>query len=319
MSEIKKTVLITGASGYLGSVIVPHLLRAGYAVRALDNLFYQQTSLLPHFINPNFTFIQGDARDPDAVKKGLEGADAILNLACLVGAPLCAKLEKEAWEINYEAALLLDELRDPSQQYIYPNSTSGYGTMSAVDGLCNENIPQEPISVYGKTKVKAEQELLQKENVVTYRFTTVFGLSARMRLDLMPNDFMWKALRQGALIVFEGHFKRSFLHITDVARCVEFTLENFDRMKGRAYNVGHESMNYSKQDLAEKVSELTGCYLHFTNLRADPDKRNYFISFERIQEVGFLPKISWDEGLLELHQGLQTIRWSNPMANVEYY
>ncbi len=314
-----KTIFIPGAAGYLGSALVPRLLERGYRVRAFDNFSYQQTCLLPHFVHPNFECITGDVRDREAVRAALEGTDFIVNLAALVGAPLCKQREKEAWEINYEAALLIDELRDPSQGYIYPNTTSGYGTRNPVEGLCGEDTPQEPISVYGLTKVKAEQELLQKPNVVTYRFTTVFGLAGRVRLDLMPNDFVWKAIRQGFLVVFEGHFQRSFLHVTDVADVMIYTIENFERMKGRPYNVGHERMNKTKRELAEKVAELTGCYLHFTDLREDPDKRNYFISFKRIQEVGWEPKVGWDDGLRSLHAGLKTLHWTIPHANVEYY
>ncbi len=313
-------ILVPGGAGYLGSVIIPHLLSSGYRVRCLDNFLYRQHSLIQHFLNPNFECMDGDIRDRETLKRALDGVDYILNLAALVGAPLCKQREKDAWEINYEAALALDELRDAdSQGYIYPNTTSGYGTRSPVSGLCTEDTPQEPISVYGITKVKAEQALLERPNVVTYRFTTVFGLSPRMRLDLMPNDFMFRALRQGALIIFESHFQRSFLHITDVARCVQFTLEHFEEMAGRAFNVGHESMNFTKKELADKVSELTGCYLHFNEIREDPDKRNYSISFKRIQEVGFFPEIGWDRGLQEVYDGMKTIRWQNPFANVEYY
>ena len=312
-------ILVTGGSGYLGSVLVPHLLNEGYQVRVLDKLIYNQTSLLPHFINPNFEFIEGDVRDKEIVKRSLDGVDFIVNYAALVGAPLCKTREKDAWEINYEAALMLEQLRSIKQGYIYPNTTSGYGAKKTVEGPCGENTPMDPISVYGQTKVKSEQELLKKENVVCYRFTTVFGLSPRLRLDLMPNDFMWKAIRQGALIVFEPEFQRSFLHVTDTARCVSFTIKNFSKMKGRPYNIGHESINKTKRQLAEKISDLTGCYLHFSNIREDPDKRNYFVSFKRIQEAGFIPKITLDEGLKSLYNGLKTLHWSVPHANVEYY
>jgi nucleoside-diphosphate-sugar epimerase len=319
MASTSQLVFITGGAGYLGSVIVPHLLKAGYRVRVLDNMMYHQTSLLPHFINPHFEFLEGDVRDRDLLKRGAEGADVVLHLAALVGAPLCKAREKDAWAINYEAALALESVRAPGTLYLYPNSTSGYGSRTPVAGLCGEDTPQEPISVYGRTKVQAEVELLQKPDVVAWRFTTVFGLSARLRLDLMPNDFMWRALRSGALIVFEGHFQRSFIHITDIARCVQHSIEHAGRMKGRAFNVGHESMNKTKRQLAEKISELTGCYLHFTDLREDPDKRNYFISFQRIQEAGFIPQIGWDDGLGALHRGLKTLHWNIPHANVEYY
>jgi nucleoside-diphosphate-sugar epimerase len=312
-------ILVTGGAGYLGSVMVPRLLADGYQVRVLDNLMYGQTSLLPYFINPDFEFHEGDVRDTDALKGALEDMDVIVNLAALVGMPVCREKEKEAWAINYEAALTLAELRAPGQKYLYPNTTSGYGSQQAIEGLCTEDTPLEPISVYGKTKVKAERELLTKDNVVTYRFTTVFGLSPRLRLDLMPNDFMWRALRQGSLIIFEPDFQRSFIHITDIARCITFTVGHFDRMKGRAFNVGHESMNKTKRELAEAVAGLTGCYLHFNDVRQDPDKRNYFVSFNRIQEVGFTPQIGWEAGLKALHDGLQTLHWSIPYANVEYY
>ncbi len=319
MTDTKKKVLITGGAGYLGSVMVPHLLSVGYAVRVIDSLMYKQTSLLPLFINPDFEFIHGDARDSDVLKRGLDGVDFIIHLAALVGAPLCAEREKEAWEINYETAMKLDELRAPGTGYIYPNSTSGYGTRSAVDGLCHEDTPQEPISVYGLSKVKAEQELLQKEDIVAFRFTTVFGLSPRLRLDLMPNDFMWRGIRQKSLIVFEPDFERSFIHITDIARAMAFALENFDSMKGRCYNTGKESMNKTKRELAEAIAQKTGCYLHFNDFREDPDKRNYSICFDRIREAGFTPKIGWEDGLEALYNGLSSMTWTSAHANVEYY
>ena len=319
-SEARPLVVITGAAGYLGSVVVDHLLRNGFRIRAVDNFMYHQTSLLPHFINPEFECLTGDVRDEDVMKRALEGADGVVHLAALVGAPLCEKREKEAWEINYEAALKINELRDPARQwYIFPNTTSGYGTRSPIEGLCTEDTPQEPISVYGRTKVEAEKELLKSDNVVTLRFTTVFGLSPRMRLDLMPNDFMWRALRQKSLIIFEGSFRRSFIYITDIARCVEHVIRNFQRMKNRAYNVGDESMNRTKSELAQMVARLTGCYVHETELRKDPDRRNYFISFERIKATGFRTTITLEQGLQALHRGLQTLHWTIPYANVEYY
>ena len=299
---------------------MPCLLRAGYSVHALDDFRYQQTTLMPYFIHPRFSCESGDVRDEEALKRGLDKANFIVNLAALVGAPLCAAHEKEAWEVNYEAALRIDALRDASSQgYLFPNTTSGYGTKQQVDGLCTEDTLQEPISVYGRTKVDAERILLGKENVVAFRFTTVFGLSGRVRLDLMPNDFMWRALRQGFLIVFESHFQRSFIHVTDVARAILHAIENLQGMRGHAFNVGHERMNKTKGELAEAVAGLTGCYLHFNEIREDPDKRNYSISFARVQQAGFIPKIGWEEGLAALHQGLKTLHWSIPHANVEYY
>ena len=320
MNDQPAKIFVPGGAGYLGSALVPRLLEAGYAVHVLDDFRYHPVSLMPHFIHPRFSCERGDVRDDDALKRGLEDAAYIVNLAALVGAPLCAARETEARRVNYEAALRIHELRDPARQgYLFPNTTSGYGSRNPVAGLCTEDTPQEPISVYGQTKVEAEQALLAQDNVVTFRFTTVFGLAGRVRLDLMPNDFMWKALRLGYLIVFEAEFKRSFIHVTDVARAIMHTIEHFDAMKGQAYNIGHERMNKSKRELAEEVARLTGCYLHFNELREDPDKRNYFVSFEKVQGAGFIPEIGWDDGLAALHEGLKTLHWTIPHANVEYY
>ncbi|OVE75351.1 hypothetical protein BVX97_04940 [bacterium E08(2017)] len=312
-------ILVTGGAGFLGSIIVPHLLSKGHNVRVLDNMSYNQTSLLPLFINPNFEFIAGDVRDNETLKTALDGADFIIHLAALVGAPLCKAKEKDAREINLDATLLIEELRSKEQGLIYPNTTSGYGTKQDIVGLCTEDTPLEPISVYGQTKVDAEKALLQCDNVVTYRFTTVFGLSPRLRLDLMPNDFMWHGIRTGALVIFEPEFQRSFIHITDIARCISFTIDNFDSMKGEAYNVGDESMNKTKRELAEKIGELTGCVVQYNEMREDPDKRNYFVSFEKIKSKGFNIEVGWEQGLNSLYNGLKTLHWSCPYANVEYY
>ncbi len=310
-------ILVTGGAGFLGSVAVPQLLSDGHQVRVLDSLMFNQIGPLALYINPDFEFIKGDMRDNETVKRALDGVDFVINLAALVGAPLCKQREKEAWEVNYEAALLVESLRAPGQGYLFPNSTSGYGTRNPVDGLCTEDTPMEPISTYGQTKVKAEQELITKPDVVSYRFTTVFGLSPRLRLDLMPNEFMWRAIHEQALTIFEPEFQRSFIHITDIARCLAFTIENFDKMKGRSFNVGHESMNMTKRQLAEQISEKTGCKLSFDDSRADPDKRNYFVSFGRIQEMGFIPRIRLDQGLTALREGLKTVEWSSTFTNVQ--
>lgn len=307
-------VLVTGGAGYVGSVLVPKLLEKGYKVRVVDNMMYGVPSLLPCFINPNFEFIRGDVRDEKVMREALEGADVIIHLAAIVGAPACQRDEKLAWEVNYEATALLDELRDKDQTVIFASTGSVYGK---VDGICTEETPINPLSTYGVTKARAEERLLSSGNVIVYRFATAFGLSPRLRLDLLPNDFTFQAVKNRSLIVYERHFRRTFIHVTDMARAFLFALENMDKMRDEVYNVGNESMNYTKEEVALKIKEKVDFYLYFADIGSDPDKRDYEVSYEKIRRLGFETKVTMDQGIDELIRGFQMLTLRTPYRNVE--
>src|SRR5436309_1431629 len=241
-------VLVTGGAGYLGSVLCEHLLRAGYQVMVVDNLLYQQHSLFHLCADQRFEFVLGDVRDESVMRGCIKEADVLIPLAAVVGAPACDRDPWLAESVNLEAIRLLNKLRSPRQLAIYPTTNSGYGTKSG-DSYCTEDTPLEPISVYGRTKVQAEAELLNSSNVITLRLATVFGTSPRMRLDLLVNNFVHAAVTSGYLVIFEKDFKRNFIHIRDVADCMIHCVKQADRMTGRPYNAGLDTANLSKEEL----------------------------------------------------------------------
>lgn len=296
-------ILITGGAGYLGSIMTQHFLDAGFRVTVLDNLMYGQHSLFQFCSNPNFDFIYNDARNDNILKQTLGDVDVIIPLAAIVGAPACQRDPLLARSVNLDAIRLLLKLRSTDQLIVYPTTNSGYGTKSG-NIFCTEETPLEPISLYGETKVQAEKELLDSPNTITLRLATVFGMSPRMRLDLLVNHFVYAAVTDGYLVIFEKDFKRNYVHIRDVADCFLFCVQNHARMVGRPYNVGLDSANLSKEELALKVKEFVpNFYIHFAEIGSDPDKRNYIVSNERLRQAGFEAQHTIEEGIRELLKG----------------
>ncbi|MGN0869918.1 MAG: NAD-dependent epimerase/dehydratase family protein [Victivallales bacterium] len=307
-------ILITGGAGYLGSILVPVLLENQYKVTVLDNLLYRQNSLLDCCSNPNFDIIRGDCRDEALLKKILPAFDVFFPLAALVGAPLCAQDPIGAVTTNRDAVLLLDKLRSKNQRIIIPITNSGYG-IGAKDKFCTEESPLNPISLYGRSKVEAETAVLASGNAISLRLATVFGASPRMRTDLLVNDFVYRAVYDRAVILFEAHAKRNYIHVRDVARAFLHVLKNFDRMNG-AYNVGLSSANLSKAELCRNIQKhIPGFVFHESEIGEDPDKRDYIVSNEKIEKTGFQPEHSLDDGILELKKVFTIIK-NNQYANV---
>ncbi|MBQ7043378.1 MAG: NAD(P)-dependent oxidoreductase [Clostridia bacterium] len=308
-------IAITGGAGYIGSVLVPELLHLGHEVRVLDNFYFGQTALLDCCADKSFSIIRGDARDRDTLAKLIDGADLIIPLAALVGFPLCDYDKIAAKTTNLDAILLLLELRKPEQKIIFPCTNSGYGTS---DGsiYCTEDTPLNPISLYGTTKAEAEKAILEAGNSLTFRFATVFGASPRMRLDLLVNDFVYRAVNDRTMIIFEGHFKRNFIHIRDVVGAYIHAINNFETMKGKAYNCGLSDANLSKIELCEKIKEHLPQFTFFeSEINSDPDKRNYIVSNERLESTGWKPKYSLDDGIEELIKTYSIIK-NNSYANI---
>ena len=307
-------VLITGGSGYVGSVLAPELLSKGYEVRVLDNLMYNQVSLLPCFIYKNFEFIKGDVRNSDVVKDALKDVDIIVHLAAIVGAPACLKDERLANEVNFGGTVNVDNCRSHDQRMVFASTGSNYG---ALEEICTEESPLNPLSTYGITKTNAEKHLLNSGNVVIYRFATAFGTSPRMRLDLFVNDMVFQALKNHSIVMYEKHFRRTFIHIRDMVRSFIFTIENYDQMKDNIFNVGHESMNYTKEDIVLKIKERINFALFFAEVDSDPDQRDYEVSYKKIIQRGFEPIYSMDDGIDELIRAYQVISLQNPFSNIE--
>ncbi|MBI5239219.1 MAG: NAD(P)-dependent oxidoreductase [Elusimicrobia bacterium] len=301
-------VLVTGGAGYIGSILVPRLLEQGHEVAVIDNFMHRQTSLLDCCHDPKLTIARGDARDRGLLEQHLQDAQYVIPLACLTGAPLCDRFPQEARSVIVDALKLLVELRRPGQRILYPTTNSGYGI--GQDGVrCTEETPLRPISLYGKLKVEAERLLLAAGDAVTFRLATAFGVSPRMRLDLLVNDFTYRAVHDRFIVLFEARFKRNFIHVRDVAAVFLHAMANFDRMKGQAYNVGLSDANLSKEELCAQIQKLVPeFYFVEAEVGRDPDQRDYIVSNEKVEKTGFRPAVSLAEGIRELIKGCQVLK-----------
>lgn len=311
----KQKVLVTGGAGYIGSVLVPTLLSHGFKVKVLDNFFYNQTPLLDVCYKANLEVVRGDVSNKQLIKELLREVDIIIPLACLTGAPVCDRYPQEAKAVNLDAIKLLMSQKSKSQKIIFPNTNSGYGT-STRSTVYTEKSPLAPISLYGRLKVEAEKWLMNGDNVISLRLATVFGVSGRMRLDLLVNDFVWRALRDKYIILYEGHFRRNFIHIRDVAGAFLHCLLKFGKMKNQVFNVGLSSANLSKLELCLEIKkQIPDFYFVEARVGSDPDKRDYIVSNEKIEKTGFRTKFSLQKGIRELVKGYQIIN-NNQFSNV---
>ncbi len=301
-------VLITGGAGYIGSVLAKTLLAEGFAVTVIDRFMYGQNSLLDCCCDKNFSVIRGDVRDKETLSKAMDGAHFIIHLAALVGAPLCDLDPVAATTTNLEATNLLISLRSPGQKILFPCTNSGYG-IGEIDKYCTEETPLRPISLYGKTKVQAEKAILESGDSISYRLATVFGVSPRMRVDLLVNDFVYRAFTDHYVIIFEGRFKRNYIHIADVARVFLHGIRNFESMKNQVYNVGLSDANLTKVELCAAIKKYIPNFVYLeSEIGEDPDKRDYLVSNEKIEKTGFMPKFSMDDGILQLMKAYTIIR-----------
>lgn len=311
---MNETVLITGGAGYIGSMLVPEFLNNGYKVRVFDSLLFNQISLLPYLINKNFEFIKGDVRDVSAVKNAVSGVDTIIHLTGIVGAPACAKDPKTAEEVNYQGTVNVNEARTAEQKLFYASTGSVYGK---VEELCTEDLKPKPLSIYGDTKLRGETEVMNKGNAIAYRFATAFGLSARLRLDLMPNDFVYSALKNRYLVVYDRNFKRTFIHVRDIVSAYAYGIKNFDAMKNEIYNIGSEKMNKTKEEIVKMIREKINFEILFVDKGVpDPDQRDYEVSYKKVKDKGFETTIDFNTGIDELIKGMQMVNIVKPYSNV---
>lgn len=306
-------ILVTGGAGYIGSCLVPLLLERGDEVTVVDKLMFGPLGMLPSFARDNFTFVRGDITDEDIMKACIRDADLIIHLAAYVGYPICKKFPKDACATNLGGSLLIDKLRGDTP-LLFGSTGSNYGIV--IDEICTEETPLNPITLYGETKTRAEMAFHESGNSVCYRFATAFGVSPRLRLDLLVNDFCYRAARLKSLIVYEGGFKRTFIHVRDIAKSFVFAIENYDRMKNKVFNVGSDSMNYTKHEITQKIKEKVDYYLHFADIAKDEDQRNYEVSYEKIDALGFETTVSIDQGIDELLSVMGAIDIQNPYSNV---
>ena len=308
-------ILVTGGAGYIGSTLVPDLLSKKHKVTVVDNFMYDQTSLATSIRDRNLEIIFGDVRDESLMKKLVGKADIIIPLAAIVGAPACDKDPVTAQSINKDSILWLLKQLSKSQQIIMPTTNSAYGSGDK-NNFCDENSPLNPLSLYARDKVVVEKSLLEHENSTSFRLATVFGISPRMRLDLLVNDFTLRAITDGFVIVFEGHFKRNYIHILDVVQAFNLAIEKKDQFKGEIFNVGLSQANISKIELCQEIKKIVPDFLFLeAPLGKDPDQRNYIVSNKKIEALGFSPAVSLQEGLNELVKGLKMFN-HKPFTNV---
>ncbi|HBC07702.1 MAG TPA: hypothetical protein DC046_08990 [Rhodospirillaceae bacterium] len=301
-------ILVTGGAGYLGSILVPELLSRGWQVTVVDNFMYRQASLLHCCANPNFQVIKADVRDKNLMDAEYAKHDVIIPLAAIVGAPACDKNPDATKAIHVDVVRHMIIKLSQDQRLLYPVTNSGYG-IGESDQFCTEESPLNPVSLYGTTKVEAERLLLETGRAVTFRLATVFGMAPRMRIDLLVNDFVYRAVYDRSLVLFEGHFKRNYIHVRDVTNAFMWGLDNYDTMRGETYNVGLSDANLSKLELCHRIKKrLPDFHIFESNIGKDPDKRDYIVSNEKIEATGWRPQHSLDNGIEELIKGYTMIR-----------
>ena len=307
-------ILITGGAGYIGSVLIPALLARGDSVTVLDRFPAGDTVLATSCAYETFEPVMGDARDKDLVRKLAARADVVIPLAALVGAPICSRDPIGATTINRDAIIMLSQLLSKNQKLIYPVTNSGYG-IGKKGEVCTEDTPLNPISLYGTTKVEAERSILDSGNGITLRLATVFGMAPRMRIDLLVNDFTYRAVTDRAVVIFEGHFKRNYIHVRDIAKAFMHAIDNYESMNNRPFNVGLSDANLSKIELCEKIKEQVPAFVFVeAPIGEDPDKRDYIVSNARIESTGYRPDWPVERGIAELVKGYKMLnnrRYSN--------
>lgn len=298
-------ILITGGAGYIGSILTEELLREGYNVTVLDSLIYNQLSLLGFCHNKKFKFVNGDVRNTSLLEDVVKNADIIIPLAAIVGMPACKSYPQVAIDVNYKHIVNILKFAGKNKKIILPNTNSQYGSSTEI---ITEESPFKPLSLYAETKCDAEKALLDNQNGIALRLATVFGISYRMRMDLLVNDLTYKAITDGYLVLFESHFIRNYIHIRDIANTFLFMIENYDKCNGNAYNVGLSSANCNKLQLAEKIKEYVPELVIVKNeFKKDLDQRNYMVSNKKLESLGWVPQYSLDDGINELLQGYKLI------------
>ena len=301
-------ILVTGGAGYIGSTLVPALLDEGYQVTVLDNFMYKQNSLAHVCHHKNFNVVRGDIQLKEVMKPLLDQADIIFPLAALVGAPLCKVNPKAATAVNHDAILMMLDMLRPDQWVIMPTTNSAYGSGDK-NNFCTEESPLRPVSQYAEEKVLVEKEFLKHPNAISFRLATVFGMSLRMRIDLLVNDFVYRAVYDKCTVLFESHFKRNYIHVRDVVRAFLHGINHFDKMKGQIYNVGLSDANLSKKELCEHIQKYIPDFIYVDEkIGKDPDQRNYIVSNEKIEAIGYKPAFSLDDGIEELIKGYTMIK-----------
>ena len=309
-------ILVTGGAGYIGSVLVQILLKNNFNVTVLDNFLFKQKSLNQIKKNRQLNIVEGDVRDESIIKDLVTKSDIIIPLAALVGAHLCDIKPKEAKEVNLNSMFLLKSILSKNQRVILPVSNSGYGIGKSGE-FCTEESPLNPISLYGQTKVQSESIIMERENSISFRLATVFGMSPRMRIDLLVNYFVNKALTEKKIQIFEGHFKRNYVHIKDVANVFLFTIKNFEKMKSNTYNFGLEDANFSKIELAEKIKKYINNFeIQISEFGKDPDKRDYIVSNKKILSTGYKFLEDLDSGIQELIREIPNLPKNESYSNV---
>jgi nucleoside-diphosphate-sugar epimerase len=311
-----KKILVTGGAGYVGTTLVPMLLEKGHEVTVIDNLLFSNGDRMIPFLNSDkFKFVKGDVRDLNLMRSLITDKDVVIHLAAYVGFPICRlKGEQESYSLNTDATRKLTEIMSEDQYLLFGSTGSNYGE---VIGLCTEETPLNPLSIYGKTKTEAERIVMSRKNSTAFRFATAFGISPRMRLDLLVNDLTYKAITEGYAVIYESHFLRTFIHIRDLARSFVFAIENQDKMFGEVYNVGSNKMNYTKREVCDLIKEeIPEAFFHHASIKEDPDKRNYKVSYDKINSLGFEVEVDLKTGIREIKDSVQLLEHSLRYRNV---